>query len=190
MPTWIELRLAVQGVFRLARFNPDFQRFFDRSPRAALRSFWVALPNYAYFLVLVYRSDTIAKVADQTQFVAAVSVGYLHFWLLPPAIMTWVLPAIGRQSELPVCISVYNWLGLLNLVIGVPLLLLNIFGVPADVLSVPDDIFILASVIWEAFLFVHILRLALWQAALASIFDYAMMHYVVFGFFLLMGGAS
>ena len=42
MPSWIEFRLAVLGLLRLARFDGDFQRFFDRSPYGALRSFWVA----------------------------------------------------------------------------------------------------------------------------------------------------
>jgi hypothetical protein len=190
MPNWIELRLAVQGLLRLARFNSDFQRFFDQSPRGALRSFWLAMPIYPYILVLLWRSEAMAHVADPAQFVFAMSVAYLHLWLLPPVIMTWILPLIGRRAELSGCICMYNWLSLLNVGIALPLLLLEIAGVPPDIMSIPNGILDLVSLVWEAFLLTHVLRLALWQAGLASIVDYVVMHHIVVPIFLLMGGVS
>lgn len=190
MPSWIEFRLAVQGLFRLARFNPDFPRYFDRSPAGALRSFWLALPIYGFYLLLLFRSETMAKVPDHTQFIMAMSVGYLHLWLVPPVIMTWVLPLIGRQAELPACITIYNWLSLLNVCAGLPLLALDIAGVPPEILAVPDDILQLVQLVWEAFMLAQILRLTLWQAGLASVVDYLAMHFIVLPIFLLAGGAT
>ncbi|HET6159012.1 MAG TPA: hypothetical protein VFE34_11750 [Dongiaceae bacterium] len=190
MPSWTELRLAILGLLRLARFNSDFPRFFDRSPRGALRSFWLAVPIFPVMLLVIARSDVITHVSDMTQFTIAMSIGYIFLWLLPPAILTWVAPLIGRQTESPGCIAMYNWLNLLNIGAGLPLLLLEFAGVPADIVSVPDNLLLVVTLVWEAFLLVHALRIAIWQAALASVADYLIMHHVVIPIFLLIGGVS
>jgi hypothetical protein len=188
MPNWIEVRLAVQGLLRLARFNPDFARFFDLSPSGALRSFWLALPLFPYSLLVVLLSGAAASAGDMVQFTVAMLIGYLYLWLLPPAILTWVAPLIGRQAELPGCISMYNWLSLLNVGTGLPLLLLDIVGVPSNIMAIPNDVLLVVQIVWEAFLLMHALRLALWQAGLASIVDYVLMHHVVIPIFVLVAG--
>ena len=190
MTSWIEFRLAVQGLLRLARFNPDFQRFFDRSPRGALRSFWVALPVLPYSILVIARSELLARVVDVTQFTVTMSVGYAVLWLLPPAILTWVAPLVGRQSEMPGCIAMYNWMSLLTAGTALPLIGLEMAGVPADIMAVPNGILLIAWLVWEAFLLMHALRIALWQAALATIADYLLMQQLVVPIFLLAGGVS
>jgi uncharacterized membrane protein YagU involved in acid resistance len=56
--------------------------------------------------------------------------------------------------------------------------------------SVPDNLLLVVTLVWEAFLLVHALRIAIWQAALASVADYLIMHHVVIPIFLLIGGVS
>ena len=189
MPSWIEFRLAVQGLLRLARFNPDFTRFFDRSPGGALRSFWLALPLFPYSLVVIVNSGVTAHVESTAQFTVVMLIGYLYLWLLPPAILTWVAPLVGRKAEMPGCITMYNWLSLLNIGVALPLLLLEIVGIPAEFLEIPNHILLVVSVVWETFLLMHALRLALWQAGLVSVVDFIVMRYIVVPIFLLTGGA-
>ena len=189
MPSWIEFRLAVQGLLRLARFNPDFTRFFDHSPAGALRSFWLALPLFPYSLVVILNSGVTAHVESTAQFTVVMLIGYIHLWLLPPAILTWVAPLVGRKAEMPGCITMYNWLSLLNIGVALPLLLLEIAGIPAEILEIPNHILLVVSVVWETFLLMHALRLALWQAGLVSVVDFIVMRYIVVPIFLLTGGA-
>lgn len=179
MPSWIEFRLAVVGLLRLARFNPDFRRFFDRSPRGALRSFWVALPLLPYSILVLARWGLFAQAADATQFTITMSIGYAILWLLPPAVLTWVAPLIGRQSEMPGCITIYNWMNLLTAGAALPLIAVEMAGVPADIMAVPHVVLLIASLVWEAFLLMHALRLLLWQAALATIGDFLLMQHLV-----------
>jgi hypothetical protein len=190
MPSWTEFKLAIVGLLRLARFNSDFPRFFDRSPPGALRSFWLAVPILPVMVLMVARSDIIDHVADLTQFTIAMLVYYAYAWLLPPVILTWIAPAIGREAEVSGCIAMYNWLSVLSVGASLPLLLLEIAGLPADIVAVPDNLLLVVTTVWEAFLLVHALRLKIWQAALASILDYALMHYVVLQIFLLVGGVT
>jgi hypothetical protein len=187
MPSWIEFRLAVQGLLRLARFNPDFQRFFDRSPGGALRSFWIAVPFLPYAMLVVARSELLDRAADPTEFTITMSIAYVVLWLLPPAILTWVGPLIGRQPEVPGCIAMYNWMSLLTAGAALPLIGLEVAGVPADIMAVPHGILLIVSLVWEAFLLMHALRILMWQAVLATIADYLLMQHLVLPIFVTAG---
>jgi hypothetical protein len=188
MPSWIELRLAVRGLLRLARFNPDFPRFFDRSAAGALRSFWLMVPLYPFYLLQLWNSEVLSRVTDSTQFFLAMSVGYLNLWLVPPLLIALIAPRVGRDAEMPGCITVYNWTGVLNIGAALPLILLDLAGVSADLMSVPYKVLLLVSLVWEAFLLTHTLRVPLWQAALAAGGDYFITHWVLLSIFLVVGG--
>lgn len=190
MPNWTEFRLAVQGLLCLARLNPSFLRYFDRSPQGALRSFWLALPIYPFFLLQLWQSDALSHAPDAAQFFLAMSVGYLHLWLVPPLVITWIAPMIGRDAEMPGCIAVYNWQSVLNVGAALPLLLLQIGGVPSQNMGIPYDLLLVVSLVWEAFLLTHMLRIRLWQAALATAADYLVTHWVILTIFLVIGGVA
>ena len=189
MPSWIEFRLAVQGLLRLARFNPDFTRFFDQSPSGALRSFWLALLLFPYSLLVILNLDLLAHAENTAQFTVVMLIGYVHLWLLPPVIMTWVAPLIGRQAELAGCITMYNWLSLLSVGLNLPLLLLDFAGAPPALMLVLSYSLVAVQLMWEAFLLMHALRIALWQAGLAAVIDYVVMQMIVFPMFVLASGA-
>jgi hypothetical protein len=190
MPSWIESRLAIVGLLRLALFNPDFERFFDRSPGGALRSFWLAIPYLPYSALVIVYSGLAARAANLTQFGVSMSVGYVFMWLLPPAILTWIAPVIGRRAEMAGCIAIYNWMSLLHLGAGLPFLALSMAGVPDEFMSIPGYILVIVSVIWEAFLLTHVLRIVIWQAALVSVADYLVTQFVLIPVFLVAGSVT
>ena len=190
MPSWIELRLAVLGLLRLARFDGDFQRFFDRSPNGALRSFWVAPIVLPYSVLAITQSGLLERVGDMAQFTITMAIGYTVLWVLPPAILTWVAPLIGRDAEMPGCITVYNWMSLLTATTGLPLIALRMAGVAPDVIDVPSNILLIVWLVWEAFLLKHALRIAMWQAVLASLADYLFMQHLVLPMFLAAGSVT
>jgi hypothetical protein len=190
MPSWIELRLAVLGVLRLARFNSDFVRFFDRSPQGALRSFWLAVPIYPYYLLQIWPSDPQHMPADMIQFVTAMSVGYALLWIVPPLAVAWLAPFIGRRAEVPGCICAYNWMSLLGVTAFAPFLLLNLSGVPDQTMQVPYNVVLLVTLVWETFLLMHTLRLAIWQAGLATLADFVLTQWVLLHILYTVGGGS
>lgn len=190
MPSWIEFRLAVQGLLRLARFNPDFPRFFDRSARGALRSFWLMAPIFPFYLLQLWNSDALKSVEDATRFFLAMSVGYLNLWLVPPLLIALLAPMIGRDAEMPGCIAMYNWTGVLNIAVALPLMLLQLGGVSPESMAIPSNVLLLVSLVWEAFLLTHALRIPLWQGAVATIADYFISHWILLSIFLVLGGVG
>jgi len=190
MPSWIEFRLAVQGLLRLARFKPDFPRFFDRSAAGALRSFWLMVPLYPFYLLQLWAIGATELTQDTTQFFFAMSVGYLNLWLVPPLLIAVIAPMVGRDAEMPGCITIYNWLSVLNITAALPLILLNLGGVSSDVTSILSQALLLVTLAWETYLLTHTLRVRLWQAALAAVADHFITNWVLLSIFLVLGGVS
>jgi hypothetical protein len=60
-------------------------------------------------------------------------------------------------------------------------------GVPADIMAVPHGILLIVSLVWEAFLLMHALRILMWQAVLATIADYLLMQHLVLPIFVTAG---
>ena len=86
---------------------------------------------------------------------------------------------------MPGCIAVYNWTSLLWLAISWPLLMLSYADLQGNVIDILGDVLTLASLVWEAFLLMRTLRLALWQAGLATLADYLIMQRFVLPLFYL-----
>lgn len=188
MPSWIEFRLAVQGLLRLARFNSDFQRFFDGSASGALRSFWLMVPIYPFYLFQLWSADLAARAGDPLEFYLAMSVGFVVRWLVPPAVIAWLAPLIGRDAEMPGCITVYNWTNLLGVPLSVPVLLLSLGGVSDGSLSIVDNLVMLIALAWEAFLLARVLRIPVWQAVAGTAADYFITNWLLLSIFLVLGG--
>jgi hypothetical protein len=188
MPSWIEIRLAVQGLLRLASFNRDFPRFFDRSAAGALRSFWLMAAIFPFYLIQLWNPELLARVGDVTHFYLAMSVGFVVRWLVPLALIAWLAPMIGRNVEMPGCITVYNWASLLNVAVSLPLLAIDLAGVSTDTLAIPYDLVLLVSLIWEVFLLTQALRIPLWQGAVATVADHVITNWILLSIFLVLGG--
>ena len=86
MPSWIEFRLASSGLLRLARFDPDFPRVLRSLARRRAAQL-LAVPCRSiriYLLAALELRGAEPHPPNLTQFLAAMSVGYLYLWLVPP----------------------------------------------------------------------------------------------------------
>jgi hypothetical protein len=143
---------------------------------------------YPFHVVQLSTSGLTTRVEDLLQFYLAMSVGFVIRWLVPPMLIAWLAPMIGRDAEMPGCITVYNWAGLLSVAASLPLFALGLVGISSDTLAIPDAVVTLLSLVWEAFLLIHVLRIPLWQAAVATAADYFITNWVLLSIFLVLGG--
>jgi hypothetical protein len=185
-----EFRLACRGLLLLARFDAGFSRFFDRSAAGALRSFWLAPLIFPLHLLHLWLSEAKLLAADATQFLLAMSLGYAFRWIVPPLLIAWIAPLIDRDAEMPGCIAIYNWQSLLSVGLALPLILLEIGGVPSMALAIPYSLVLVVSLVWQAFLLTHALRIPLWQGAIGTIIDYVLTFWIMAPVFLALGGVS
>jgi hypothetical protein len=170
MPSWLEFRLACRGLFLLARFDPGFLRFFDRSASGALRSFWLApflLPSdllHAWFQVT-------HPLPSPGLFFSAEILGYFTGWILFPLLLLNFGRILERDPEIPGAIAICNWMALLILVVQLPSLTLTIINPDSGIASLLRLATVAYLVAVEGFLLVQCLRLQLWQAASLVVLD-------------------
>lgn len=171
MPSWIEFRLACRGILLLARFNPNFLRYFDRTPAGALRSFGLALLLLPYEVASAYLVAAQQNLPSMGFFLAGDVVGYLFGWILFPMTLLTLERALDREREVPGCIAVLNWYALLNVALQLPVLLAITLGLDAGLVDGLFYIGLVFSLAVEVFLLLKCLRVALWQAAILMIAD-------------------
>lgn len=189
MPSWIEFRLACQGLLRLARLNPDFPRFFDRSAPGALRSFWVVGGYYFYFIFIVWLS-TDATIASPARYLLALSVAFALVSVAFPLILLTLGRFLEREEEAIAAIAVYNWAAVLSMVVQAPILLLLAFGAPDGLIATTGNLTLVANLIWEWFLLRHSLRILWWQAIALTALDAFLSQVVVLPLLAQLGAAA
>jgi hypothetical protein len=170
MPSWIELRLACQGLYRLALLDRGFVRYFDRSARGALRSFGLAVLLFPLTLWQVWLSID-ESVPSPALFLFAKSVGYAYGWILFPFVILAAARLTNRSSDGPGCIAIYNWSSLLWVALQSPAIALTALGVAPGLASLLSLAMFVASIVIEGFFLMICLRIALWQAAILVAID-------------------
>jgi hypothetical protein len=171
MPSWIEFRLAVQGLYRLALFDRSFLNFFDRSTAGVLRSFGLfllLLPIVLWQVWITYDQP----IDNLFLFFAGRSVAYAYNWILFPFLMLFAARYLDRDAEAPGCIAIYNWTSVLWAALQMPTTLIIALGVPINVAQLMWLALLVASLVIEGFMFVVVLRLVLWQAAALVALDF------------------
>jgi hypothetical protein len=170
MPSWIEFRLACQGLYRLALLDRGFLRYFDLSAKGALRSFRLAVPLFPIALWQIWLSidETVPSAA---LFMFAKSIGYAYGWILFPFVILFAARLTDRHAEAPGCIAVYNWSSLLWAVLQLPILILATLGIAPDLTALLNLAMFVASIVIEGFFLMACLRIALWQAAILVVID-------------------
>jgi len=125
-----EIVYALHGISRLIRFDRGGLDYFDRSIQGFWRSFSVALlvaPFYA--LLIPAKLEAIKPTVGWAEVIAIEVLAYIVAWLLYPTVAYEICRRLGRQSEYPGFIAVYNWSSILfvgtQLVIRLP----TVFGV-------------------------------------------------------------
>jgi hypothetical protein len=164
MPSWIEIRLGLQGLCRLALFDRSFSRFFDRSTAGILRSFGLLLLLLPIVLWQVWLTSE-QPVDSLGRFLAGKSVAYAYNWLLFPFLILLAARFLERDAEAPGCIAIYNWTNVLWVALQMPTTLAIALGLSVDAAQMLGLALLIASLVIEGFMFAVALRVVLWQAA-------------------------
>ncbi len=164
MPSWIEFRLACRGLLLLARFDPGFLRYFDRSAAGALRSFWLALPTLPISLL----HDWLAAphpLPSPGLFFAAEIVGYAMGWIVFPLLLLGLGKALEREAEMPGAIAICNWGTLVGIALYAPPSIVLALDQDSGIGHVLGFLAIGFALAIKGFLLKQCLRLQTWQAA-------------------------
>jgi hypothetical protein len=130
-----EIQLGLRGLWRLVRFKPDFALYFDRSPAGARRSFWLAVPILpAYLAMQMPAILEAAKTAGEGRAFATMLIAYPILWAAFPLVLLLAAPLIERQAQIFGAVTVYNWLNILGIATGLPVLLGSLAALNGDLL--------------------------------------------------------
>jgi hypothetical protein len=169
MPSWIELRLGCQGLFRLALFDRSFIGYFDRSRSGVLRSFGLFPLLLPIVLWQVWLS--ISPPPSLVAFVLGKTVASAFNWVLFPFLILAAGRLLERENEAPGAIALYNWTNVLWVMLQIPPTLAVVLGVSTDIAQMLGLALLLASLVIEGFMFAVVLRIAPWHAAVLTILD-------------------
>ena len=113
MPTtaWVEVRLALVGVMRLATVDRGGLSCFDRSVDGFWRSFRAAVIAYPLYLMLLMMRVTVAEWerSGGWHIVAVETIAYVVAWVAFPLAMLTVTRRIGRSHRFFDFMVPYNW---------------------------------------------------------------------------------
>ena len=171
MPSWIELRLGCQGLYRLALFDRGCLGFFDRTTAGVLRSFGLFLLLLPIVLWQVWLAND-QPIENLFLFLAGRSVAYAYNWILFPFLIVYAARLLDRDTDAAGCIAIYNWTNALWVVLQMPMTLVIALGVSVNVAQLLGLALLVASLVIEGFMLLVALRLALWQAAALVALDF------------------
>lgn len=148
-----ETSIALRGVGRILRFDPDFIRYFDRSRTGALRSFWMAAPCLLVFLAQLYLLQDADAPPVSGRMLASMLLAFATNWMTFPLVLLGLTPLIDRKPQAVGCIAVYNWTtSLLYITLSVPLLLLALAGLSDSAQLWLSYAILLVTLICEGFI--------------------------------------
>lgn len=185
----VEFALGCRGLLYLARFDKQFLRHFDRTAGGALRSFWLALPILP-FALFIYSQEMDQAVPSVGLYYAARCVGYAYGWILFPMVLLITGRLLDRDAEAPGCITIFNWVSLLWVALQLPILVAFAMSPNSGLATMLNIAALLYSVVVEGFLFLHCLRIQVWQAAVLVALDVVLGLFVIQPAALALGGAE
>ena len=189
MPSWIEFRLGVQGLFRLALLDRSFLGYFDRSTAGAVRSFGLALPLLPLFLWLIWL--TVDRAIPSTGlYLTAKAIGYAYSWILFPFIILIAGRIFQRGSEATGSIAIYNWTNVLWMILQLPISAIAALDSGTSLADFLGLGLFIASLVIEGFMFIVALRLVLWQAAVLVLIDVILSKAVIWPISDWLGGVA
>ncbi|HVI91232.1 MAG TPA: hypothetical protein VM659_23245 [Dongiaceae bacterium] len=131
-----ETNYACRGLLRVLRFDSGFVQFFDRSREGALRSFWIYVPllllDWAQIVLL---HDPQAPTLTGRMWAALIIAHIINVFYFPLILLS-VGRYIDRANRVIGCITVYNWLNLLTITLGIPMTLLGWAGADDNVILI------------------------------------------------------
>ena len=113
MLTRAEIARGTQGALKLLQRDPASPLFFDNTPEACLRSFWVmalVAPLYALYVVISYSNSQVT--AEAGEIAIAELLRYIVDWLLFPVIFYEIARRRRWLDRYPRYIGALNWIAL------------------------------------------------------------------------------
>lgn len=116
MPGLEEVRAYMQGLWMLARSDPEGGRFLDLSPRGSLRSFWAILWCLPPMILswLWIRAGYVAAMPPGTEagglFLFRLAISEAVGWMVPVIATGVIVMIAGRGECFNPLISALNWL--------------------------------------------------------------------------------
>ena len=154
MPGLNEILRALYGAYRLARFDAGGLTFFDATVGGFWRSFFAAVivaPLYVTMLGVRFTSQAIE--ATPARFLAIEMISYVIGWVAYPLVMTTVVRAIDRERHYLRYMVAYNWAGVWQSLLYLPLVILTYGGaVPERAVAVPTLAAFLAILVYAWFI--------------------------------------
>ena len=174
MLTLAEIGPALYGAWRLAHFDPDGMRYFDRSITGFWRSFRVAVlvaPLWIIIMALDLASQPVT--GGWFRLVAAETIGYVIQWVAFPLAAFYLTYLTDRRREYFVFITALNWASLIQLGVQMPAdVLANVPLMPADLGTILIWGAQLAALVYEWFITRTALRLSGFGAVGFVVVDY------------------
>ncbi|MEM7225725.1 MAG: hypothetical protein AAF495_22295 [Pseudomonadota bacterium] len=130
IPPATEIAASIYGAWRLARRDPAGLDYFNRTLEGFWRSFFVAVlvaPGYALLIGLDWASH--APAASFGRAVLVTTIAYVITWVAFPVIMYHIAQAIDRQHRYISFIVAANWSWVIQMVLVLPVALLDSSGV-------------------------------------------------------------
>jgi hypothetical protein len=125
MITLAEVARGVLGAYRLARRDPGGMALFDASPYGYWRSFWAAVVVAPAFLILDLATGGYDEGYGLRQAVVQ-AIAYVIDWTAFPLVMIALADALGKWPRYRGYIVAYNWSGVLQMALLLPLALIAI----------------------------------------------------------------
>jgi hypothetical protein len=138
IPSIQEIVYRVYGALLLARFEARGVQYFDESPQAALRSFFVAVLVAPAFLVINLISFARADVMTVEPAPVVLFVFALYYsllWAAPPVIIHRICQVIDRESAFFRFLSANNWTSVVVLHLQVLVVIVNASGILPEALA-------------------------------------------------------
>ncbi len=161
-----EIGPAVYGAWRLAHFDANGMRYFDRSIEGFWRSFRVALLAAPFSALLIAIQLSGMHVAGGWfRIVTGETIVYVISWVAFPLAIYYLAEVIDRRAQYVGFIVAYNWSALIQLGLFVPVSILAYSGILPSGLAGPVTIGAqIALLVYEWF----IVRTALGLAGFAA----------------------
>jgi hypothetical protein len=129
-----EIAAGLYGAYRLAHLDTGGMAWFDKTLSGFWKSFFAALlaaPLYALFTALNLPDDTAKEpleTAGRARVFLIEALTYVIGWVLFPLVMIRITDLLQRQQEYLRFIVAYNWAGVLQIAIFLPVAALTVSG--------------------------------------------------------------
>ena len=110
MPMIVEFVYVLRGLRRLIQFDAGGLGYFDRSIEGFWRSFRVALLIAPFTAIIIpYELELMKPTAGWQHIMLTETLSYIVRWVLYPTVAYEICRLMGRETEYPGYIAVYNW---------------------------------------------------------------------------------